>query len=509
MHEELPLDLPVSRWTKLKELPQRILRDRPQLLMGLGIGAALLGFLLPLLFPVVAAVLLVKIAGALQSGGVAALAGQWLNLGVLAVCATLTGSLWRLRADDPAGEPLTEQQAPELFKLVDELRAAFQARPVTDIHLSDEPCLKVHRVPRTGYPFLYRHVLVVGLPVLQCLSLDQFKCLLASHLGELSVVRADVAGWIGQVVRAWEGYRTAVAGRWHPAALLYRGLLAWYAPLLTALARRLDGGHRLRRDHYALEVASDDLVVEMLAGEVIMQRFLQEHYWPTVYRTAEHSATPNFKVFRNLEAVFRRRTDSDTVALWIREAFVGKWRSDDRDPGLKTRLHEIGHGDIAYRHPEGRSAAQVLLGASYQWVIDRCDARWAEEHQEDWRVRHEKSRRQYEKLAALRDAMQKHGLHGEEAMTYAALVKRYGTPEEAREAYEAVLRLNPGDARINFGTGKFLLSCGDGRGVKILERAMALDKRFVDPACRLISGFVVQHRRQAASSGHAAGAGSA
>lgn len=496
MHQELPLDPPASHWTRLTALPSRVLHDRPQLLLALGIGVALLGYVLPLLFPIVGAALLVKTALALQSGGVPALAGQWLDLGIVAICATLTVSLWRLRVGDPAGEPLTEQQAPELFRLVDELRGAFQAPPITDIHMSDGPHLAVHRVPRTGYPFLFRHVLVAGLPTLQCLSLDQFKCLLASRLGELSAVRADVAGWIGQLVRSWETYRVAVAGKWSPAALLYRGLLAWYAPMLTALAKRLDSGHRLRRDHYALEIASDDLVVEMLAGEVVMQRFLQDHYWPTVYRTAEHSATPNFKVFRNLEAVFRRRAGHDTVQTWVREAFVGKWRSDDRDPGLRARLHEIGHSDIAYRHPEGRSAAQALLGASYQWVIDRCDARWAEEHQEEWRQRHEKSRRQYERLDTLRDVMQKHGLHGEEAMTYAGLIKRYGTPEEALAAYEAVLRLNPDDARINFGAGKFLLSRGEARGVKVLEHAMALDKRYVDPACRLISAFVAHHRLQ-------------
>lgn len=511
MQDELPLDPSASRWARLTALPGRILRERPQLVQGLGIGAALLGYVLPLLFPVLSVMLLIKIVSALQSDGVTALAGQAPNLGVLALCIALTVSLWRLRAQDPAGEPLTEQQAPELFDLVDELRDAFKVPPILDIHLADTPQLAVHRIPRTGYPFLFRHVLVAGLPVLQCLSLDQFKCLLASHLGELSAVRTDVAGWIAQMVRSWEAYRPAVAGRWTPAALLYRGLLAGYAPLLRALTARLDRDHRLRRDHYAQEIASDDLVVEMLAGEVIMQRFLQEHYWPTVYRTAEHSATPNFKVFRNLEAVFRRRTDHDTVALWLREAFVGKWRSDERDPGLKARLHEIGHSDIAYRQPEGGSAAQALLGASYQWVLDRCDARWAEEHREEWRQRHDKSQRQYARLDALREAMRKHGLKGEEAMTYAGLVKRYGTAEEAREAYEAILRLNPGDARIHFGAGKFLLAAGEARGVELLEQAMALDKRFVDPACRLISGFMTSQRmrdsvRKPASVGHGRGA---
>lgn len=496
MSDESKIEAPVSRWSRFAVGSARLQAKRSRLFMGLCISLVLIGYAVPLLFPIVSLVLLIKMGVALQETGLAAITGQWLDLGLLVLSATLSVSLWRLRVGEPAGESVTEQQVPALFALVDELRTAFQAPPIADIHLAEGARLRVERIPRTGYPFLFRHVLVAGLPTLQCLNLEQFKCLLASCLGELSAVRTDVAGWIGQLARTWEHYRAAVAGRWHPAALLYRGFLAGYAPLLSALAGQLDAGHRLHRGHYALELASDDLVAEMLAGEVVMMRFLQEHYWPTVYRTAEHSATPSFKAFRNLEAVFKRRVTDDLVQNWLREAFVGKWYSDDHDPGLKARLREIGHADIDYHPSQGLTAAGLLLGASYQWVVDRCDARWADEHRQEWRQLHEKTQRQYERLDMLRGVLQRHGLQGEDAMAYAALVKRYGTAEEAREAYQTILDLNPNDVRINFGVGKYLLTCKDARGVKLLEHAMTMDKRYVNPACRLISGFVVKNRLQ-------------
>ena len=495
MHDETTADQQMSAGSRLQALiAAQLFLTRPALLLCLGVALALLGYALSLLFPVATLILLFEVGSALYEAGVPALAGAWLEISLLALSATLTVSLWRLRVGVPGGEPVLQQQTPELFALVDEMRAIFKAPAITDVHLSEYAQLRVYRVPRSGYPFLFRHVLVAGMPTLQCLNLEQFKCLLASCLGELSAVRTDVAGWIRQLADTWAQYRTAVAGGWSPGALLYHGFTAWYVPLLTLLAQRLDAGHRLRRDYYALEIASDDLVVEMIAGEGIMARFLGEHYWPTVYRTAEHSATPSFKVFRNLEAVFQRRVANDVVQLWIRDAFVGKWRSDDQDPGLKARLREIGHSDITYRRPTGPSAAHRLLGASHQWIVDRCDARWAEEHREDWQQRHEKFQRQYERLEMLREVMTKHGLHGEEAMAYAALVKRYGAAEDAREAYESILAINSDDPKITFGVGKFFLACKDARGVEVLERAMALDKRYVDPACRLISAFVAAQR---------------
>jgi hypothetical protein len=497
MHDELTADRPTSAWSRLQTMiASDWSTERPGPLLALGIALALPGYVLPLLAPVASLVLLFNVGAAVQATGAAGLAAAWLDVALLTLFSTLSVSLWQLRVGAPGGEPLTEQQTPALFALVDEMRTIFKAPAISDIHVSDEARLRVCRVPLSGYPFMFRHVLVAGMPTLQCLTLDQFKCLLGSCLGELSAVRTDVAGWVGQLASTWTQYQAAVAGKWSPAALLYRGFSAWYVPLLTGLAQRLDAGHRLRRDHYALEIASDDLVVEMIAAEVVMSRFLQEHYWPTVYRTAEHSATPNFKVFRNLEAVFQRRAGNDAIQLWLREAFVGKWRSDDRDPGLKARLREIGHSDIAYRRPASLSAAQLLLGASHQWVIDRCDARWAEEHRADWLQRHEKNQRQVERLEALREVARTGGLRGEEAMAYAALVKRYGTPEEAREAYANILATNPDDPRINFGVGKFLLACQDAQGVEVLERAMALDKRYVDPACRLISAFAALKRGQ-------------
>lgn len=496
MSEEETIAAPPSRWGQFATGLVQMLQKRPTLFLGLCIGVALLGYALPLLFPLGSLVLVMKIGSALQETGFAALSGQLVNLGLLAFCVTISGSLWRLRVGEPTGELVTEEQVPALFALVDEMRTAFQAPTITDIHLAEDARMRVERIPRSGYPFMFRHVLVAGLPTLQCLNLEQFKCLLASCLGELSAVRTDAAGWIGQLARTWQQYQVAVAHKWQPAAVLYRLFLAWYAPLLSTLAEQLDSGHRLRRDHYALEVANDDLVAEMLAGEVVMTRFLQDNYWPTVYRTAEHSATPNFKVFRNLEAVFHRRVTNELTQNWVREAFVGKWSSDERDPGLKARLREIGHADIHYQLPQTQGASIALLGASYQWVIDRCDARWADEHREEWRQLHEKSQRQYERLDMLRGVLQRHGLQGEDAMAYAALVKRYGTQDEAHEAYRTILDLNPNDARINFGVGKYYLSCKDARGVKVLEHAMTLDKRYVNPACRLISGFVVNHRLQ-------------
>ncbi len=496
MNDEDVAEPVAGRWALLRARLVGMMNGSATLSLAVGAGLVLLGYALPLLFPIATVVLGYQLLETLISAGFVGISGHAPALAALLLCAGMSVSLWRLRVALPGGEPILPAQAPALLAAVDQLRLSFQTPPITDVHLTETAQVRVQRVPRSGYPVLFRHVLVVGLPALQCLTTEQFQCALASALGGLSMVRADLAAWIVQMADTWRQYRTAVSGKRTPAALLYRAFLAVYLPLLDSLAQRLNTDYRLRCDRYALEIAGDDLVAQTLAAEVVMQRFLESQYWPTVRATAEHSATPDFKVFRNLETIFRRRVDAESVQVWLRDAMVGKWTSNEQEVGLKTRLQEIGHNAVHYRQTEQPSAALALLGASYQWIIDRCDARWAAEHHDEWSARHAKAQRQVERLEQLRERLQQEGLYGEDAIQYAALVKRHCTAQEALEAYEKILVLNPEDPRINYGVGKYLLSCRDPRGIGLLERAMRSDKRYVEPACRLIAGFGFERRAQ-------------
>lgn len=85
-------------------------------------------------------------------------------------------------------------------------------------------------------------------------------------------------------------------------------------------------------------------------------------------------------------------------------------------------------------------------------------------------------------------------------MTYAVLSRKFCDRDDAVHAYRRILEINPDDARIQFGAGKYLVSVGDSSGVKALEKAMELDKQYVDPACRLISEFESHNRREASVS---------
>ena len=89
--------------TRLTAALERLLAARPGLVPGLGIGLALLGYAVPLLFPLATLGLSAHLIGVLAEGGFGALAEAWLRIGFLAISATLTVSLWKLRVAEPGG----------------------------------------------------------------------------------------------------------------------------------------------------------------------------------------------------------------------------------------------------------------------------------------------------------------------------------------------------------------------------------------------------------------------
>jgi len=94
-------------------------------------------------------------------------------------------SLW-IKWEPPEGERVTRNTAPELFQLLDELQRRLRTPPVHEVLVTSELNAGVMQVPRLGLFGWHRNYLLVGLPLMKGLTLEQFKSVLAHELGHLS-----------------------------------------------------------------------------------------------------------------------------------------------------------------------------------------------------------------------------------------------------------------------------------------------------------------------------------
>jgi len=104
-------------------------------------------------------------------------------------------SLW-VTFPPPQGLKVNRRQVPHLFALVDELTTKLQAPRFHNILLNQEFNAGVVQIPRLGIFGWQQNYLLLGLPLMQSLSVEQLKAVLAHELGHLSGNHSRFGAWI-------------------------------------------------------------------------------------------------------------------------------------------------------------------------------------------------------------------------------------------------------------------------------------------------------------------------
>jgi Zn-dependent protease with chaperone function len=188
-----------AEFEALIERMERVAVERPAAYRRRVFGLAALGY--GYLFFVV---LVLLVLTALSIWSLVYLKGFGVKL-VLIVGALLYAvlrSLW-VKQDSPAGERVTEADAPQLFRMLGELQQRLQTPAIHAVLVTPEFNAAVSQVPQLGLFGWHRNFLVLGLPLMKGLTVEQFKSVLAHELGHLSRGHARAANWIYRMRVIW------------------------------------------------------------------------------------------------------------------------------------------------------------------------------------------------------------------------------------------------------------------------------------------------------------------
>jgi hypothetical protein len=336
---------------------------RGYLLVATAVALAGYGWLL--LFP------WLVVAGA--SGGYSALTGQpaiaWNQLliwsAVTAGATLVTYRIARFRPALPAGIALERNRAPALFNLVGELCRHYRGPAIERVVISGAFELEILKTPCRALPVWSVSTLVIGLPLIESLSSAQFRCVLARRLGQFSKRYNRLVNWLNQLRRIWPQYAigSEAAGPGFQPVRWFFSVFASFYDLVSLPAARLD---ELAADSYAMEVCSDEEVLEAITIETVCRLYLEEKYWPVYQRltAAVRRAMP--KPHTGMVCVLRAGLQGERGRLWFVKVTDGEPCRDDPMPSLAKRVENIGYlkprmGEIA-----AVSAAVVYLGPTVE-----------------------------------------------------------------------------------------------------------------------------------------------
>jgi len=422
-----------------------------------------------------------------------------IKIGILLLIPTIIvlRSLW-VSFPPPAGLALSRQDVPRLFDLVDELTSNLQAPRFHHILLTEDFNAAVVQRPRLGILGWQENYLIVGLPLMQALSPEQFRAVLAHELGHLSGNHSRFAGWIYRVRKTYAQLleRLQQSGQ-DGSSVLFNSFFNWYAPFFGAYSFVLARMDEYEADRCASQLAGPKNTAQALINVEVQARFLESSFWPSVYKQVDHEIEPPPATFSRMFTALQTDVKSQEASKWLEEALSQTTSYADTHPCLADRLSALGclpkHGQpVSLPTPVNVSAAEKFLGDAVNKFTDYFDSNWREQVATPWRQRYAYAQETLQSLQALEEKAQKQPLTDEEAWNRASWTLEFKGEETGIPLLREILTANPEHAAANYTLGQILLQKEDAKGIEHIEKAIAKDPEGVIPGCELIYFFLKQ-----------------
>lgn len=343
---------------------------------------------------------------------------------ILLFCLFLSQQIFRLHFPRVSGLKLSKDLAPDLYALIVKVQK-FTGRPsIRNIVLTDQYELRIEETPHLGYPFGTSNTLVIGMPMLQTLSEDQFRGAVLRRMSQYSSGRFRLIHWLFRSRLLWRRYSDALGSRKRFGETPMRWFFALYTPLFEALtlpAARMD---ELAGDSAVLEWMNDGDYFEAVKSSSIAEIFLDAQYWRKVYQQALNNPTVKLKPFAGLDNISSHLKSREFRQKWLQGAFVAKQNIFKPVPVLSQRMENICQSKLRDVPLVEKTAAEVCLGEARKNFIPIIDELWRCTTFAKWKKDYEKRRADIEQVKNLSRKSQKKVLNVREMMLYARLAKR-------------------------------------------------------------------------------------
>lgn len=454
---------------------------------------AALGYLL--LFGVVGIVLLL-VLGVLYIGKLNFLVLKILLI-PLGLAAVVLRSLW-IEFPEPEGVELKPEDAPRLFDLTKEIRSATNGPGVHKVLLTTDYNAGVVQRPRLGVFGWQQNYLVVGLPLLQALSPNDFRAVLAHEFGHLSGNHGRFTGWIYRVRKTWEQVLAHLQENRRAGSGMFESFFNWYSPYFGAYSFVLARSQEYEADRCSVEVAGRENAARALINLELKEKTLSENFWPELFKRADHQADPPRDTFTQMLTSLRAPITPDKAQLWFTQSLNTRHEYYDTHPSLVERLEAMGYEQLRDQadlsnfvsSEDQQSSADYFLSISTTDFVQRHDRLWIEQVSQGWQERHQFVIEARDRLVELEQKLKSQSLTSDEVWERARLTAGTEGYEAATPMLRQVLDADPNHVSANYMFGEAMLEAGDAIGIKHIEAAMKQDVSAIPSGCGLVYSFL-------------------
>jgi len=408
---------------------------------------------------------------------------------------------FRVRVEPPVGVRLAPNLTPALHSLIQSLRGPLRVRPFRDVLLGTGMEVRTVRVPRLAGLLGFHDYLVVGLPLMLALPIEQLHALLAHELAHSSR-RGRVRGAAVYRLRSgWlcllESLATSRSLYVLPLRPFFRTFAPWYASISAPVAR----DHELAADRRAALTTSRDQLAGALIRLGVIERFMVERFQPKLLSDLRLYGVPPTGLSRRFEQALDGVRDDSRFDAWVDTA-IHRDRppaQDDTHPPLRQRLSALALSDL--RNPKnraliraafgdehaGESSASISLAAVPEAVRISVEKAWVDAVERSLADRHEELLRLDERR---RQLAKKDGLTPVERLDHAIATAETDGIDAAIPLLEDLIDSQPDMAPARFVLGTLMLRKNDAAGLTHIHTAVRMDPDLDEAGRELAAEYV-------------------
>jgi Zn-dependent protease with chaperone function len=303
---------------------------------------------------------------------------------ILAVSALIVAVRKSPRAASVAlpGDNGERAAAPDLYRMVDALCARLDLPSLREIRITPEFGASLHRAGG-GVFEKAGGTLLIGLPLMKCLSHAQLEAALAHELGHLSGVHERWMVRVAHLERTVRSLRAALESSRRGAGRALRRACEWYLERLHACALPASRACEYEADRTAARLTSPSKLAEALAVLAVGERFWRQRYWPIVYADIRHVPYPVRFPHTSFGILWLTALGTEQARAWLDAALLSKTACAHLSPALSDRIRAL-DADPVLALAEHETADR-LLGAERARLDAIFDSRWREAVAEPWR----------------------------------------------------------------------------------------------------------------------------
>ena len=333
----------------------------------------------------------------------------------------------------PRGITLRRKDVPALFEMLDRVARSLKAPKPHHVILQDNLNAGVFQQPLFGFIGWHTNYLLIGLPLMQALSPQQFEAVIAHEFAHLRGGDSKFSAWVYRIRNFWSDISDQV-NRKGKRNFLFGRFFSWYGPFFKAFSFVHARAQEYESDRLAGKIVGAEHKAEALIWLTVSGYFLQD-FWENIYRqTAVEKAPPDDVIEQQLSAIktYSIGQDKEQVSqrkmlCWVSLQMSQETNNKSTHPSLSDRL-----GALEYTLPKElmppSERATVFLGDRLGKFTQQMSKLWRKDSTTLWQKEYRRKQISQQRLRSL-DKMQPSEMTVEERLKQALL--RYSFQDSA------------------------------------------------------------------------------